>query len=281
MVKGILLALIITYCSAEIIHAQNFTIPDTISLQSGNLTLRALLWLPAGHGPFPTVIFCHGSYATDDTTHEPIIEASTLGPLFARKGYIYLALFRRGVGLSKYQGLNSADLMENAFKQNGQDGRNEVQLQQLETAQRQDMLAGISYLISRSDTDRNRIALIGHSFGASLALLVAEHDSVLKAVIIFSGSVRNWNLSPLLRTRLISAVKNITCPVMIIHAQNDYSTTPGYVLDSVLNLLHKPHLLIIYPRFGNSANQAHNLIFLSSQTWEADVFKFLDENLRQ
>jgi len=281
MVKGILLALIITCCSAEIIHAQNFTIPDTISLQSGNLTLRALLWLPIGHGPFPTVIFCHGSYATDDTTHEPIIEASTLGPLFAGRGYIYLALFRRGVGLSKNQGLNSANLMENAFKQNGQDGRNEVQLQQLETAQRQDMLVGISYLISRSDIDRNRIALIGHSFGSSLALLIAEHDSVLKAVIIFSGSVRNWNLSPQLRTRLINAVKNITCPIMIIHAQNDYSTTPGYVLDSALNLLHKPHLLIIYPRFGSTANQAHNLIFLSPRTWDADVFKFLDENLRR
>ena len=66
---------------------------------------------------------------------------------------------------------------------------------------------------------------------------------------------------------------------MIIHAQNDYSTTPEYVLDSVLNNLHKPHLLKIYPKFGNSANQAHNLIFLSPQTWEADVFKFLDENL--
>jgi dienelactone hydrolase len=201
--------------------------------------------------------------------------------LFAGRGYIYLALFRRGVGLSKDQGLNSADLMENAFKQNGQDGRNEIQLQQLEIAQRQDMLAGINYLINRSDIERNRIALMGHSFGASLALLVAEHDSILKAVIIFSGSVRNWNLSPPLRTRLISAVKNITCPIMIIHAQNDYSTTPGYALDSALNLLHKPHLLIIYPRFGNSANQAHNLIFLSSRTWEADVFKFLSENLQR
>jgi dienelactone hydrolase len=143
------------------------------------------------------------------------------------------------------------------------------------------MLVGISYLISRSDIDRNRIALIGHSFGASLALLVAEHDSVLKAVIIFSGSLRNWNLSPLLQTRLINAVKNITCPIMIIHAQNDHSTTPGYALDSVLNHIRKPHLLKIYPKFGNTANQAHNIIFLSPQTWEADVFKFLDENLRR
>ena len=67
---------------------------------------------------------------------------------------------------------------------------------------------------------------------------------------------------------------------MIIHAQNDYSTTPGNELDSVLNQHHKPHLLIIYPQFGNSANQGHNIIFLSPQIWQADVFKFLEENLK-
>jgi dienelactone hydrolase len=280
MLKGISFILFLAFCSVEHSHAQDFKGPDTVSIHSGKLILKGLLWLPTGHGPFPTVIFCHGSYATDDTTHEPIIEASTLGPLFAGRGYIYLALFRRGVGLSKGQGLNSADLMANAFKQNGQDGRNEVQLQQLETAQRQDMLVGINYLISRSDIDRSRIALIGHSFGASLAILVAEHDSVLKAVIIFSGSARNWDLSPLLRTRLINAVKNITCPIMIIHAQNDYSTTPGYAMDSVMNRLNKQHKLKIYPKFGNPANQAHNIIFLSLQTWEADDFGFLKDNLR-
>jgi hypothetical protein len=118
MHKGITFILFLAFCLVERSHAQDF---------------------------IPTVIFYHGSYATDDMTHEPIIEASTLGPLFAGRGYIYLALFRRGVGLSKDQGLNSADLMENAFKQNGQDGRNEVQLQQLETAQRQDILVGLGY----------------------------------------------------------------------------------------------------------------------------------------
>jgi len=281
MVKGILLALIITCCSAEIVHAQNFTIPDTISLQSSNLTLRALLWLPVGQGPFAAVIFTLGSYPDSDTIHDPIKDASVLGPLFARKGYIYLALFRRGVGLSKYQGLNSADLMEKAFKQNGQEGRNAVQLQQLETDQLQDMIAGLSYLRKRRDVDLRRMAIIGHSFGGSLTLLVAEHEPYLKAVIVFSGAGYSWNFSPSLRNRLITAVKNINAPIMFIHAQNDYSTTPGYALDSVLNRLNKQHELKIYPKFGNSANQAHNIIFLGTPIWEEDVFKFLDENLRR
>jgi hypothetical protein len=71
-------------------------------------------------------------------------------------------------------------------------------------------------------------------------------------------------------------------PIMIIHAQNDYSsTTPGYALDSVMNQPNKPHVLKIYPKFGTTLSEGHNLIFLSIETWEADVFKFLNENLRR
>ena len=67
---------------------------------------------------------------------------------------------------------------------------------------------------------------------------------------------------------------------MIIHAQNDYSVTPGYALDSVMTQLNKPHVLKIYPKFSNTVSDGHSLIFLSIETWKADVFKFLDENLK-
>jgi dienelactone hydrolase len=281
MAKGITSILLLAICSVECIYAQDFKGPDTVSVLSGKLTLKALLWRPVGQGPFATVIFTLGSYPISDTTHDPIKDASILGPLFARRGYIYLALFRRGVGLSKEQGLNSADLMENAFKQYGQEGRNEVQLQQLETDQLQDMITGLAYLRKRPDVDIHRMAIMGHSFGGSLTLLVAEHDPGLKAVVIFGAAAGSWDHSPQLRTRLISAVKNIKAPIMIVHAQNDYSTNPGYVLDSILNRYKKPHLIKIYPKFGSTKSEGHNLIFLSITTWEADVFKFLNENMKR
>jgi dienelactone hydrolase len=123
------------------------------------------------------------------------------------------------------------------------------------------------------------MGIVGHSFGGSLALLVAEHDPRLKAVIVFSGGGYSWNLSPKLRARLIIAVRNISAPIMIIHDQNDYSTTPGYALDSVLNKLNKPHILKIYPKFGETQQEGHNMIFKSIATWEPDVFKFLNESL--
>jgi dienelactone hydrolase len=279
MAKRILLVLMITFCSVEV-SAQYLSAPDTISLQSDKLTLKALLWRPVGEGPFATVIFTLGSYPSADTIHDPIKDASILGPLFAKRGYICLTLFRRGVGLSKGQGVNSADLMENAFKLRGQKGRNEVQIQQLESNQLQDMTAGLVYLRNRDDVDIHRMAIIGHSFGGSLTLLVAEHEPNLSVVIVFGPAAGSWDYSPQLRTRLISAVKNINSPVMFIHARNDYSTNPGYAMDSVMNRLHKKHELKIYPKFGTSANEGHNMIFQSTKTWEAYVFSFLDLNLR-
>jgi dienelactone hydrolase len=280
MIKGITLLLIFLICSGAGMHAQDLKGPDTVSMRSGELTLKGLLWRPAGHGPFPTVIFCHGSYGGSDTIGNPEHDASLLGPVFAGKGYIFLVPFRRGVGLSKGQGWNSAVLMNNAFKEKGQEERNKVQLQQIETDQLQDMISGLIYLRGRQDVDTNRLVVSGHSFGGSLSILLAEHEPGLKAVVAFAAAGYSWDHSPLLRTRLISAVKNITAPVMIVHAQNDYSTNPGYALDSVMNQLNKPHILKIYPRFGLSVNEGHNLVFLSIETWEADVFKFLDENLK-
>ncbi len=279
MLKGIAIFFITSFCSVDRVPAQDLKSPDTVSVQSGSLTLKALLWRPVGKGPFAAIIFCHGSYASDDKTHDPIKEASVLAPLFAGRGYIYFALFRRGVGLSKGEGLNGADLMDSAFKKSGQEGRNEVQIQQLETAQMQDMMAGIAYLKKIPDSDTTRVAIIGHSFGGSLALMIAEHLPGLKAVVVFSPSGYSWNFSPSLRYKLISAVKNTSSPIMIIHAQNDYTTSPGYSLDSILNQQGKKHILEIYPAFGNSANEGHNMIFLNCKIWESEIFKFLDDNL--
>jgi dienelactone hydrolase len=279
MIKKIIITYILAFCSSKLVQAQDQRIPDTVSVLSGGLTLKALLWTPAGNGPFPTIIFCHGSLGGSDTIHNPIHEISLLGPVFAKRGYLFLGLFRRGAALSQGQGVNSTVLMEEAYKAKGQEGRNKVQLQQLETDQLQDMIAGLQFLRRRKDVDTNLMAIVAHSFGGSLALIVTERDSGLKAAVIFSPAGYSWDRSSQLRNRLIRAVKNINAPVMIIHAQNDYSIHPGYVLDSVRNELSKPHLLKIYPKFGNSPIEAHGLIFLSIKAWETDVFAFLNKSL--
>jgi len=262
----------------DTLHGQDSLSPDTLTITSGKLALKALLWKPSGTAPFPTIIFCHGSYETNDR-YDVLQQTSVLGDLFANNGYLFFGLFRRGTGLSKDQGENGADLMTKAFKEKGQEERNKVQVHQLQTDQLQDMISGLSYLRQRKDVDTTRIAVLGHSFGGSLAMLVAEHNRHLQAAVIFGAAGYSWNLSSQLRTLLFNAAKNITVPVMIIHAKNDYSTNPGYALDSAMNLFHKRHLLKIYPSFGTSQLEGHNIIFLNTGIWQNDVFNFLRTNL--
>jgi dienelactone hydrolase len=278
MIKALIITLIIACMASERGNAQYVTDPDTVYIPSGKLVLKGLLWHPSGHGPFRSVIFCQGSYESNDIKHNPIQEASLLGPVFARKGYIFLTVFRRGVGLSNRQGPNSADLIRSAFKEKGQEERNNLQLEHLETDQLQDMISGIKFMRERKDI--NRIAVIGHSFGGSLSLLLAESDPSLRPIIVFAAAGYSWDKSPQLRSRLISAVKKINAPVLIIHARNDYSINPGKAIDSVMTKLHKPHLLRIYPNFGTSADEGHNFIFLNIESWEPDVFDFLDKNMQ-
>jgi dienelactone hydrolase len=269
---------ILLLCGSSYSQAQEQISPDTITISSGKLLLKALLWKPTGDGPFPAIIFSHGAYETNDQ-HDPVQQTSVLGEIFAKNGYVFLGPFRRGTGLSKDQGLNAADLMAKAFKEKGQEERNKVQMQQLQTDQLEDMISALSSLRQVRNVDTNRIAVLGHSFGGSLAMLVAQSDRRIKAVVIFGAAGHSWNLSPQLRTRLFTAAKNLNAPVMISHAQNDYSINPGYALDSIMNLLHKPHVLKIYPNFGKSQNEGHNLIFLRPEIWKTDVITFLRKNL--
>ena len=88
--------------------------PDTVVIHSGTLSLRGLLWRPHGPGPFPAVLFNHGSgHATgvDATGRQDQRHPDALGPVFAKHGYVLLYLFRRGDGLSRGQGVPAGDFV--------------------------------------------------------------------------------------------------------------------------------------------------------------------------
>jgi hypothetical protein len=87
---------------------------ELLDVRSGALTLRAQVWRPSGSGPFPAVLFNHGSYSTDDPL--PPSEPETLGPVFARHGYVFLWLHRQGTGLSGAQGVSDGDQMARALR---------------------------------------------------------------------------------------------------------------------------------------------------------------------
>jgi carboxymethylenebutenolidase len=280
----ILAALVLISTLAATAEDQASRGPETVVVHNGTVTLRALLWRPQGHGPFPAILLNHGSGPTPEELKRfgPYEQqADILGPVFARHGYVFLFLFRRGVGLSADQGTNAVDMMNSEFSAHGQEARNKLQLQLLEHREMGDALAGLAFLRARPDVDSRNVALVGHSFGGSLTLLMAEREPNLRAVLIFSGAGYSWDRSPELRARLLTAVAHIGMPVFFIHAANDYSVAPGKALDARLQQLGKPHLLKIYPPIGHTADDGHAFPFLGVRIWEPDVFAFLDEHMRR
>ena len=258
--------------------------PETVEIHSGSATLHAMLWRPQGSGPFPAVLLNHGSGRTpEDLKGLGPYErnAETLGPVFARHGYVFLYLFRHGVGPSRDQGANAVDLMNSEFAAHGQAARNALQMQLLENREMDDALSGLKFLRALSYVDAKDVAVIGHSFGGSLTVLMAEREPSLRAVVVFSGAGYSFDRSPELRTRLLAAIDHIAAPVFFIHAENDYSLSSGKVLDARREQMGKQHRLKIYPPIGQTADDGHDFLHLGVNIWEPDVFAFLDENMRR
>jgi dienelactone hydrolase len=260
---------------------------ETVVVHSGSLSLRATLWRPEGVGPFPAILFNHGSGRATSTAAgqadqaNRLREPAILGPTFARHGYLFLYLFRRGAGLSAGQGTASGDLMDREALRHGQEGRSRLQLKLLQIDEMGDVVAGVSFLRALSVADPRRVGVVGHSFGGSLTLLVAERDPTLRAAVDFGGAAGSWDGSAPLRKRLIAAVGASKVPTFFIHAANDYSISPGLELGKEMERLRKPHRVKIYPAAGTSADDGHRFVYLSVGTWEADVFDFLSEYMKQ
>jgi len=258
--------------------------PETIVVPTGKLRLKAFLWKPTGPGPFPAVLFCHGSGGADadHTAGLPITEAAEkLAPLFLKHGYAFLYLFRRGQGLSADQGPFMQDMLQREESAKGKESRQHLQFVLATTDHLEDVIAGFAVLKATPGIDPRRVAIMGHSFGGQLTLLAAERDNTIRAAVTVSAAAGSWQRSAELRERLLRAVDKSTAPIMLIQAANDYSTAPSYALSDELKRLHKPHLLKIYPPVGKTSDDGHNVLYLAIPQWEHDVFEFLDEHVKR
>jgi dienelactone hydrolase len=258
--------------------------PETVVVHNGPVTLHAMVWRPHGSGPFPAILLNHGSGRSREQLERlgPYERnAETLGPVFSRHGYVFLYLFRHGVGTSSDQGANAFDLMNKESAEHGQEARNTLQLRLLESRDMDDALSGLKFLRTLPYVDDRNLALVGDSFGGSLTLLLAEREPNLRAVVVFSGTGYSFDRSPALRARLLTAIDRIAAPVFFIHAQNDYSLSSGKVLDARREQIGKPHRLKIYPPIGQTVDDGHDFLHLGVNIWEPDVFAFLSENMRK
>ncbi len=161
-----------------------------------------------------------------------------------------------------------------------QEARKSLQFRLFTTDHLDDVIAGLSFLKRLPRVDANRIAIAGHSFGGQLSLLAAECDNSVRAAVTFAAAAASWKDWPELRELLLSAVRKTSAPLMLIHASNDYSTTPGNAMAAERKRISKPEVLKIYSAVGKTSEEGHNFVYSAVDRWETDVFKFLDANVR-
>ena len=116
---------------------------QSVEFKVGEDTLRGALFIPDGKGPFPAVIFFHGSESTGDTYFE-------LAEKIAQKGIVGFAFNLRGCGIS--------------------DGNIKEQTMGMG---REDVKVALKLLLSQEEIDLHRIGVLGSSYGGFLASLVA------------------------------------------------------------------------------------------------------------
>jgi hypothetical protein len=79
----------------------------------------------------------------------------------------------------------------------------------------------------------------------------------------------------------VDAVEHLNTAVFFAIAANDYSVEPGNILNAKMAAQGKIHQLKIFPSFGTSAAEAHNIIYDAIDQWETDVFAFLDKYVKR
>lgn len=246
---------------------------DVVTFPSGNITLHGVLYKPAGNGPFPAVVYNHGSAA--GMLSKEAFDA--LGPVFASHGWIFFGPCRRGQGLSASAGPYIGDQIAAAEKSGGLSAGAAAMVKLLETDHLDDQLAALSWLRKQKFVQPDRIAVAGNSFGGIETVLGAERGGYC-AAIDSAGGAQSWQQAPELQVLMTRAVRNAKAPIFFFQAENDYDLSPSKTLSAALKDANRPYELKIYPPYGSSPQEGHTLGYFGSAIWADDVFRFLSQH---
>jgi carboxymethylenebutenolidase len=246
---------------------------ESVTFKSGELTLAGVLYKPPGAGPFPVVVWNHGS------ERRPGPQYDTVAGIFVPAGYVVFGPVRRGHRPSEGRYIVSA--MEEAYAERGIDAANRVAVELLETEQLDDQLAGLAYVKALPFVDAKRIAVAGCSYGGIQSLLGAERDVGYRAALSISPAGLSWDGNPQLRMRLIQAVTHLSAPVLLLQPPKDPSLEPSRVLGEQAKRARQPLTTKVYPAVGPEEEQSHCFGGPAGMhVWAADAKAFFEVNLR-
>jgi dienelactone hydrolase len=241
--------------------------PQEVVFASGSLQLHGFLWKPDGAGPFPAILWNHGSEKRPGAQPE-------LAKFYTDHSYVFFVPHRRGQGRSP--GPYIQDLVSEAppFER----GRRMMELQEEEVA---DVIAGLAFLKSQSFVDAGRIAISGCSYGGIQTLLAGERELGVRALVPFAPGAMSWDRNSAVGDRLSVAVGRQKAPVFLLQAKNDYSLGPSHALSKEAARKHRDFESTVYPAFGRTAQDGHwGFCSTGTDVWGSDVLAFLDAHMK-
>jgi dienelactone hydrolase len=246
-----------------------------VTFRSGELTLAGYLYKPAGNGPFPAVLWNHGS--EPDPASSP--QFDSVAAIFVPAGFVVFAPMRRGHSDSQGEWIRESIRHEMALR--GPAAGMKLGVQLLETSQVDDQLAGLAFLEKQTFVDTGRVVVAGCSFGGIQTLFAAARHVGYRAAVSISPAALSWNDSPDLQDSLKSAAARIDIPVFLIQPAKDASLEPAKVLGPILTRRNPSNRVKIYPAVGPETLQRHCFGGAPGMhVWGADAVAFVEAALK-
>jgi len=250
-IGGVRFLLLVGLSLAGAARAEDIPAATKVKLDFDGHVLAGFLYKPEGPGPWPALLWNHGSEKNPGKGPQFPAVAS----VFVPAGYVVFALERRGHGES--EGDYIVDRAKFTARMQGRDASNRLTVRLLETEQLRDQLAGLAFLQGLPYVDREKIVVAGCSFGGIETLLGAESRAGYKAAVSVSPGGLTWQRNDYLRSRLIQAVRRMEIPVLIIQPAHDASLGPSSVLGREAEDAHTPVTTRVYPATGPASEQSH------------------------
>ena len=244
-----------------------------VTFTSGDLTLVGYAYHPDGKGPFPTVIWNHGSEKNPGGGPQ----FDSVAAVFVPAGYAVFAPVRRGH--SDSQGKYIVDTL-NALRALGNGSERATMVKLHDTEQIADQLAGVAYAKTLPFVDAKKLVVAGCSFGGIQTLIAAERAKAVgfRAAFSVSPAALTWQSTPEIQVRLKQSVQAITIPVLLIQPPQDASLEPARALgEEAVRLGKRQFQTKVYPPTMPDAEQVHCFNgAIGMHNWASDAVKFFN-----
>ena len=237
MVRTLLAAGLLVLGAGQIRPADPLPPFQTLFYSSEGLRLEAYLSKPEGPGPFPLIVYNHGSRSAGERQERPISYVPTL---LVPLGYAVLVPERRGYGKSE----------GHTFTEDVGSDRGAKFVARI-AAETRDVVAAVDYVTHTPDLhlDVKRLAMVGWSFGGMITTLALGQDKRFSAGAVQAPAAANWDGKSIVQAALLKAARLIRSPMLCAVAENDTQTESTRAICAAARANGVATELKIYPPF--------------------------------